>query len=99
MILRIPEVTRLKKANIKKQWTVATIVTTVTVMTIFFIPLLRKESEARIMKMKKSELRDLYSMMFPEYPDIVNITQLQSMLCISRHLAYELINEGYILRH
>jgi excisionase family DNA binding protein len=96
MILRIPEVTRLKKANIKKQWTVATIVTTVTVMTIFFIPLQRKESEARIMKMKKSELRDLYSMMFPEYPDIVNITQLQSMLCISRHLAYELINEGYI---
>ena len=48
------------------------------------------------MKMKKSELRDLYSMMFPEYQDIVNITQLQSMLCISRHLAYELINDGYI---
>lgn len=48
------------------------------------------------MKMKKSELRDLYSMMFPEYPDIVNITQLQSMLCISRHFAYELINDGYI---
>lgn len=96
MILRIPEVTRLKKANIKKQWTVAIIVTTVTVMTIFFIPVQRKESEARIMKMKKSELIDLYSMMFPEYPDIVNITQLQSMLCISRHLAYELINDGYI---
>ena len=48
------------------------------------------------MKMKKSELRDLYSMMFPEYPDIVNIIQLQSMPCISRHLAYELINNGYI---
>lgn len=96
MILRIPEVTRLKKANIKKQRIVAIIVTTVTVMTIFFIPLQRKESEARIMKMKKSELRDLYSMMFSEYPDIVNITQLQSMLCISRHLAYELITDGYI---
>ena len=48
------------------------------------------------MKMKKSELRDLYSMMFPEYPDIVDITQLQSMLCISRHLAYGLITDGYI---
>ena len=38
------------------------------------------------MAMKKSELRELYLMMFPEYPDIVNITQLQSMLGISRHL-------------
>ena len=48
------------------------------------------------MAMKKSELRELYLMMFPEYPDIVNIIQLQSMLCISRHLACELINNGYI---
>lgn len=48
------------------------------------------------MAMKKSELRELYLMMFPEYPDIVNIIQLQSMLCISRHLAYELITDGYI---
>ena len=48
------------------------------------------------MAMKKSELRELYLMMFPEYPDIVNITQLQSMLGISRHLAYDLINDGYI---
>lgn len=30
------------------------------------------------MAMKKSELRELYLMMFPEYPDIVNITQLQA---------------------
>ena len=48
------------------------------------------------MAMKKSELRELYLMMFPEYPDIVNITQLQSMLGISRHLAYDLINDGHI---
>ncbi|MBR6940617.1 MAG: helix-turn-helix domain-containing protein [Clostridia bacterium] len=46
--------------------------------------------------MKKSELRELYRMMFPDYPDIVNIAQLQSMLGVSRHLAYSLINEGYI---
>lgn len=50
------------------------------------------------MAMKKSELRELYLMMFPEYPDIVNITQLQSMLGISRHLAYDLINDGKVLR-
>lgn len=46
--------------------------------------------------MKKSELRELYQMMFPEYPDIVNIAQLQCMLGISRHLAYDLINDAYI---
>lgn len=46
--------------------------------------------------MKKSELKELYQMMFPEYPDIVNIAQLQTMLGVSRHLAYSLINDGYI---
>ena len=46
--------------------------------------------------MKKSELKELYQMMFPEYPDIVNISELQSMLKISRHLSYDLINDGYI---
>jgi excisionase family DNA binding protein len=46
--------------------------------------------------MKKSELKELYQMMFPDYPDIVNITQLQTMLGINRHLAYDLINSGYI---
>lgn len=46
--------------------------------------------------MKKAELKELYLMMFPNYPDIVNITQLREMLGISRHLAYDLINDGYI---
>ncbi len=46
--------------------------------------------------MKKSELKELYQMMFPDYPDIVNIAQLQTMLGISRHGAYDLINDGYI---
>ena len=46
--------------------------------------------------MKKTELKELYTMMFPDYPDIVNITQLQKMLGISRHLAYDLINDGSI---
>ena len=46
--------------------------------------------------MKKAELKELYTMMFPEYPDIVTIAQLQKMLGISRHLAYDLISGGYI---
>ena len=46
--------------------------------------------------MKKSELKELYQMMFPDYPDLVNIAQLQTMLGVSRHLAYDLINDGYI---
>ena len=46
--------------------------------------------------MRKTELRELYQMMFPDYPDIVNIPQLQNMLGVSRHLAYNLVNDGYI---
>ena len=41
--------------------------------------------------MKKSELRELYQMMFPEYPDIVTVKELREMLGISRKLAYKLI--------
>lgn len=36
----------------------------------------------------------IYKLMFTEYPDVVTVPQLQSMLHISRQLAYELINEG-----
>ena len=43
--------------------------------------------------MKKNELRELYQMMFPEYPDIVTVKELREMLGISRKLAYKLI--GY----
>lgn len=46
--------------------------------------------------MKKSELKELYNVMFPEFPDIVTVTQLQEMLGVSRHLAYDLINDGSI---
>ncbi len=41
--------------------------------------------------MKKSELKELCEMMFPDYPDIVTVAQLQRMLSISRHLVYDLI--------
>lgn len=46
--------------------------------------------------MRKTELKELYKMMFPDFPDIVTVAQLQAMLGISRHLAYDLINDGYI---
>ena len=42
--------------------------------------------------MKKGELRELYQMMFPEYPDIVTVKELREMLGISRKLAYKLID-------
>ena len=46
--------------------------------------------------MKKSELKELYQMMFPDYPDIVTVKQLREMLGVSRALAYKLISGGEI---
>lgn len=46
--------------------------------------------------MKKSELKELYNMMFPDYPDIVTVKQLREMLGVSRALAYKLISDGEI---
>ncbi len=46
--------------------------------------------------MKQRDLKELYAMMFPDYPDIVNVAQLQTMLGISRHHAYSLIRNGSI---
>ena len=46
--------------------------------------------------MNAKRFEQLYKMMFPEYPDVVNVKQLQQMLGISRHLAYDLIEGGDI---
>lgn len=46
--------------------------------------------------MKKAELKELYEMMFPNYPDILTVTELREMLGISRYLAYKLLGDGYI---
>ena len=46
--------------------------------------------------MTKSEIQAMYEVMFTDYPDIVNVAQVQAMLGISRHLAYALIGDGYI---
>ena len=49
-----------------------------------------------VVPMTKTEIQTMYEVMFTDYPDIVNVAQVQSMLNISRHLAYSLINDGYI---
>ena len=48
------------------------------------------------MKFKKGELTELYKVMFTEYPDVLTITQVQEMLGVSRHLSYDLVNDGYL---
>ena len=42
------------------------------------------------------EIREMYKLMFTEYPDIVTVKDLQAMLGISRHAAYDLLGEGEI---
>ena len=49
-----------------------------------------------LIKIKKTELKDFYGMMYPDYPDIVTVPQLQKMLGISRGLAYKLVRENEI---
>lgn len=46
--------------------------------------------------MTKIEIQTLYEVMFTDYPDIVNVAQVQAMLGSSRHLAYALIGDGDI---
>lgn len=46
--------------------------------------------------MTKGKARELYKVMFAEYPDIVGIKDLQKMLGIGRNLAYSLVSGGYI---
>lgn len=46
--------------------------------------------------MNKTDIKSLYKIMFAEYPDIVDMNQLQRMLGIGRKLAYKLVGDGYI---
>ena len=46
--------------------------------------------------MDRKEIRKMYKLMFTEYPDIVTVKDLQAMLGISRHAAYDLLGEGEI---
>ena len=47
-------------------------------------------------QMDCKEIREMYKLMFAEYPDIVTVNDLQAMLGISRHAAYDLLGEGEI---
>lgn len=46
--------------------------------------------------MTKEQFKAKYESIFADYPDIVNVAQLQKMLGISRHLAYQYLNDGTI---
>ena len=46
--------------------------------------------------MTKTELSELYKIMFSDYPEIVSVAQIQTMLGISRHAAYDLVRDGSI---
>ncbi|EKC77184.1 excisionase [human gut metagenome] len=45
-------------------------------------------------RMDCKEIREMYKLMFAEYPDIVTVKDLQTMLGISRHAAYDLLGRG-----
>ena len=49
-----------------------------------------------MLTISKEELKELYKLMLTEYPDILDIRQLRSILGVSREYAYRLINDGYI---
>ena len=46
--------------------------------------------------MSQSEIKSMYNIMFSGFPDILTVIHLQEALGISRHLAYDLINDGEI---
>ncbi len=48
--------------------------------------------------MRKTELKELLQNDVPGLPDIVTVAQLQQMLGVSRHLAYDLMLRIYLRR-
>ena len=42
----------------------------------------------------EKELKACYGLLFADYPDVVTVRQLQTMLGISRHAAYDLLGKG-----
>ena len=46
--------------------------------------------------MTKAEISELYKVMFTEYPDLLSINELRNMRGVSKHKAYDLINDGSI---
>ena len=46
--------------------------------------------------MIESNVKNAYQIMFTEYPDVVNVEQLCSMLDISEKTAYDILKSGKI---
>lgn len=46
--------------------------------------------------MESVDIFELYKVVFTDYPEIVSVAEMQSMLGISRHAAYELVHSGAI---
>ena len=46
--------------------------------------------------MKTARNAESRNIMFADYPDIVDVAEMQKMLKISRHLAYDLITYGHV---
>lgn len=46
--------------------------------------------------MKNNLLSEHYKIMFSDYPEIIKCDELQSMLGISKHAVYRLLNSGHI---
>ena len=46
--------------------------------------------------MSQSDVKSMYNTMFSNYPDVLSVMQLREALGISKHLAYDLINDGYV---
>lgn len=40
---------------------------------------------------------EIYDKMFPDYPDVLKVSDIQSMLGISRHAVYTLIDNGHLI--
>lgn len=56
----------------------------------------RKDKEDTAIGMTKKDLNEMYKVLFTEYPEIVSVAQMQAMLGISRHAAYDLVKDGSI---
>ena len=65
-------------------------------MSYIYIANMRKLEFKDCNQMERKEIREMYKFMFAEYPDIVTVKDLQTMLGISRHTAYDLLGEGEI---
>ena len=44
----------------------------------------------------QNNLDRMYKLIFTEYPEIVSVAEMQKMLGISRHAAYDLVKDGII---